>query len=239
MTPAWTGEPACGPRGRTILKIMVPLWALLFSLVLSSRCGAQSQSRAQFDSVQMTPALQAVLEKGREGNYCAPLGAWRRYPERYSVYFDSLVVAEARYEAAECDPRAATVIVRAVWGFSVVDFVFLRPRAHYVALISPPYAVGIPLGRFPGVQSTEVGLPVEGWHSTAGGALGLQDGLRDAGKPRSTRGSLSGAFSARTGKIRLWRDAGSIPARGYHSPPERTVVRTHGKVAGSVREAGR
>jgi hypothetical protein len=134
---------------RRLLKALL----IAAGLALAST-SAGAQSRIQLDTVKNTPALTAAMEAG-EAAYCAPLGQWRRYPDVYNVYFDSLRTADKYMGVvADCDPREATVLVRPYFGFQLLEFLLMRPRAHYVALISPPYGVGMPLGRFPAVQST-------------------------------------------------------------------------------------
>jgi hypothetical protein len=194
----------------------------LIALSLGLCFPREARSQVQLDTVKVTPALRAAMELGEARDYCAPFKAWRRYPDRYAVYFDSLHPAEMRLGTAECSPREATVLVRPMFAFTIVDFVFLRPRAHYVALISPPYAVGIPLGRLPGVQST---FPADGTsvHEaresdslpiTAGGDLGRrtvretpQSLAQTYGRLKEPPGSWEDAW--------LTGDAGSSPARGY------------------------
>lgn len=129
-------------------------WVALMVVGMVPYVGAaQVPARVQFDSVNLTPALERAIEQTTIGMsaWCAP--QYRRDPGTWNMWVDSLVRSE-RTSAPDCAPREAVVLIRRECVFSPLEFVFMRERWGYVVVVCAPNAVGIPLLRF---RSQETG----------------------------------------------------------------------------------
>ncbi len=112
--------------------------------------------KVQLDTVRLDPKYSGFVSAPVQPiAFCAPLRGWRRDPATYNVWLDSLV-SQPQPVAPDCAPGEATVLIRPSCVFAIAEFLFMRPRAQYVALICPPEGYGMPLTRsYPRVQSTE------------------------------------------------------------------------------------